>query len=334
MATLQLLLLLPIVAGALRYHDDVKKLLAKSREEWTPSCSQGFDPLYASACPDPQWVEWMFLVDPSPDKVFMDIGCNKGNDAVAWMQRWQPPAAHFWSAKRWIEHYDKKLHINNYACKPWAPDKTRTVHMWKNASSLSTAVCVEPMHNNVVALRNASSTLGYGSSTKFGSFHIVQAAVMDTAESGETVEFPDKTPGAENARLDARSYPVRVPRKTVDQIKHELSLPKVDILTIDTEGADPMVLEGATEALKTTRYLTFEVHRDLKGTAWNRTSLRSVVDKLDDQGFDCFWAGNNGRLLSIKDCWREDFERGVWANAACVRRGDPWAGVLRIFAGS
>merc|ERR1740138_560257 len=143
---------------------------------------------------------------------------------------------------------------------------------------------------------------------------------MDTAAPNQTVAFPDGLPGQED--LGIRSFAqIDVPVKTVDGLVAEIGLPRVDILLVDTEGADPAVLRGATNALKSVRYLEFEVHRDLQQTAWSTTTLSSVVQDLDKQGFECYWAGNDAKLLNMNKCWSANFERGTWANAACVKRG-------------
>jgi len=131
--------------------------------------------------------------------------------------------------------------------------------------------------------------------------------------------------GFQNA---SRASHTRVPVKTIDQIVQSLALPRVDILDIDIEGSDAAALAGAAETLKSVRYLQFEVHRNLVGTSWHSTTLHSVVEKLARQGFDCYWTGDDGKLLSLNQCWKDEFETGTWANAACVRQGDPWAQIL------
>ena len=109
-----------------------------------------------------------------------------------------------------------------------------------------------------------------------------------------------------------------------------LALDKVDILSIDTEGTDPHVIFAGTETLKKTRYLEFEVHRDLEGTPWATTTLQSVIEFLDNLQFDCFWASGKGELFKITQCWNEQYEADshCWSNVVCVKRGDPWHGIL------
>lgn len=316
----------------------------------------------------------------------MDIGCNKGNNAIKLMERWDLSANHFWSTAKWMHFLANNLHTGGYAC-PASPDVDTTAtcavgwgctcqgfsdcfgtdhlkglwgtaspdaqvwwhkrkcttsptgascpaavnastHALAHSSDKPTGICVEPMRANVKLLNQASAGLGYGAQTAHGSFHVVQAAIMNKADTNQTVEFPDGDPGLETAGLPA-FFPV--PVKTVDMLKADFALSRIDILTIDTEGADPYVLQGSLKTLPTVRYLQFEVHRDLKQTAWGKITLRSIVTMLDQQGFDCYWAGNNGNLLSMNNCWSPKFEIGTWANAACAKRGDIWSEVLKRF---
>lgn len=286
-------------------------------------CHHSFDAPFGTNCPATTWVDAMVAADPAAGKTFMDVGCNKGNTAIKWMERWD--MSDFWSTQKWMDFY-KQRGANTDVCAV-SPKVTKAV---KDASSTGKpiGICVEPMKANLDILRDASNSLGFGS-TEFGAFHIVQAAVMDKATPGQKVEFPDGLPGQENLGLQNSLVESQVPVKTVDGIVTELSIQKIDILLVDTEGADPAVLRGASNTLKSVRYLEFEVHRDLARTVWGDTTLRSVVDELDIQGFECYWAGNNAQLLSIKNCWDDKFERGTWANVVCVKRGDVWAGVLQ-----
>eukprot|EP00420_Gonyaulax_spinifera_P013078 CAMPEP_0197936144 /NCGR_PEP_ID=MMETSP1439-20131203/114445_1 /TAXON_ID=66791 /ORGANISM="Gonyaulax spinifera, Strain CCMP409" /LENGTH=354 /DNA_ID=CAMNT_0043559105 /DNA_START=53 /DNA_END=1117 /DNA_ORIENTATION=- len=280
-------------------------------------------------CPRTPWIDEMVEADHSPGKIVMDVGCNKGDDAVEWLERWDQSGT-FWSKKAWVDLYTEKFGMGDaYAC--GRPD----VQGFKRAASLSggnafggsSVVCVEPMHENVNLLEKAAKELGYDRPGRHGSFTVVQAALADKAGKNETVEFPDGKPGQEDLGLTLVERQ-HVKLSTVDLLAADLKLPRIDILTIDTEGADPSVLAGASAMLASVRYLEFEVHRDLKETAWGRTSLHSVVTSLDKLGFECYWAGNSGVLISMNRCWTTGFEQGAWANAACVKRTDMWAPIL------
>jgi len=303
-------------------------------------------------CPEDVWVDAMVEADPSPDKIIMDVGCNKGDDSISWLERWDPSPHGFWNTSRWRNYYDEVLiqplpdqkagwfQSRLSHCLPFRPvSRPATVRQLalqsKTVGQSPIAVCIEPQKENVELLHNASSTFGYGS-TKYGSLKIVQAALTDHADLNETIEFPNGMPGQENLGLSSNMwgrYSSSVKLLTVDNLVKQMNLPRVDILKIDTEGWDPAVLLGASSTLSSVRYLEFEVHRDLKKTPWHSTKLKLVIDKLhDEKEFECYWAGQNGRLLSINRCWRETFEKGFWGNAACVKRTDKWASVLQRFS--
>lgn len=309
-------------------------VFARSKKQ---GCSQvgPYGPPRSTNCPNAKWVDEMVRIDPSPGKTSVSIGCNKGNDALRWMELWDMSATHFWSQASWDRHLPQQVN-KTFACKPDQNYVTASsIGKLQEASGqpVPTGVCVEPMPSNVHMLRETSQALGYTANTAYGSFHIVQAAVVGKALPNETLPFPNLAEGIEQGSLSdahgATSH-TQVPVKTVDTIMESLGLHGADILSIDTEGYDAEVLKGAKLTLAKVRYVEFEVHRDLH--PWSSTSLKSVVNDLHQQGFDCYWASNNGKLTNIQKCWSDDFETGMWANAACVKRGDVWSAALQRFS--
>lgn len=303
-------------------------------------CRSSIDAPYGTNCPRTAWVDAMVIADAAPGKVIVDVGCNKGDSLMRWMERWDMSA--FWSTEKWVRYYASRC-VTHYAC-PWPSNSSTpltTARQGKRTSQTRAAgsgkplplgVCVEPMPANVNLLRGAVAQLGYKPSEtrEQGALHIVQAAVLDV--SNKTIGFPSGFAGQDDLGVHStRVANVPVLVKTVDGIVAELDISRVDVLLVDTEGADPAVLRGAAGTLRSVRYLEFEVHRDLVGTEWEKTTLASVVHELDALNFECFWAGNNGKLLSMNACWADHFELGTWANAACVKRGDVWQKVLQRF---
>ncbi|CAE8632262.1 unnamed protein product [Polarella glacialis] len=121
------------------------------------------------------------------------------------------------------------------------------------------AVCVEAMPKTAAALKTALAKylLPHSNDTEFATqLDMVHAAVSNEEAPGLTVDFPDGAPGEEAGGMNQSggrpTRPVLV--RTVGSLVKERALPKVDILIIDTEGADPLVLQGATDALKSVRY--------------------------------------------------------------------------------
>ena len=52
-----------------------------------------------SRCPQDDWANDMVLADPEPDKVIVNVGCNKGHDSIIWLQRFDQTA--YWNLTSW-----------------------------------------------------------------------------------------------------------------------------------------------------------------------------------------------------------------------------------------
>jgi len=208
---------------------------------------------------------------------------------------------------------------------------------WPPAAADPTVVCVEPMASNskVIALTRAKLM------KSSDSFMHIRAAVADSTGSAL---FPALKAGeGEGSFSVASALPRlrtnRVNVTTVDEIvaglRTSLGEVQVDVLTVDTEGFDPIVLWGAASTLRAVRFLVFEVQQRKARSAWNSTSLQSVVAYLDSLGLDCYWAGNDSTLQRITGCLTAAEESELrpifWSNVACVRRGDVWHEVLQRF---
>ena len=88
--------------------------------------------------------------------------------------------------------------------------------------------------------------------------------------------------------------------QVVDEHVQQRSIQYIDILSIDAEGNDALVLEGAAAVLpKRVGYVEFEYH--VMG-AWANTTLRHVIRQLQWQGFVCYWLGIDA-LWRITGCW-------------------------------
>lgn len=312
----------------------------RAYNQTTPSCALLPHPPLNTRCPDAVWIDDMIVADSSPGKVIMSIGCNKANDLVAWLERYDMSAANRWSTKAWVEQIERTWPRGGFfACQPDFPAVTAYEFMKDEHVDLpegqlnekTIGVCVEPVPETIQLIRDTHATLRGPEVT---SLQIIQAAVAASAREGETVDFDDPVGGTETSGLTDKLVQIPVTLTTVDAIVRENQLGRVDVLQIDTEGGDADVLKGATETLKSVRYLEFEVHRDLERTSWSRTTLRSVVEDLANMSFDCYWAGENGKLVNVLDCWQDDFECGDWANVVCAKRGDVWSTVLQRFASS
>ena len=284
-----------------------------------------------TGCPQEEaWVERLVKADPSPDKVIVNIGCNKGHDSIVWLNRFDQHG--FWSLGDW-----DKISQASFARAPVCPINADVARAPKqNATETPTAICVEAMPSTVQLLKQMRKTAGYDS-TRYGQFQIIFGAASDQASRWDVVEFAELGAGVEVGGLGGKvlfkktgNKIVPVPLTTVDMLVHDLNLPKVDILIIDTEGADPAVLQGAEKTLHSVRYLMFETQRQEKATHWGKTTIFEVLSMLNGYGFECYWAGRNGNLYSITSCYTAEFEKSAWGNVVCVKRDNPWFPLMEL----
>jgi hypothetical protein len=93
---------------------------------------------------------------------------------------------------------------------------------------------------------------------------------------------------------------------------------QIDLLKIDTEGADPLVLQGAKKLFsqEQIRMIIFENHRV---GAWETTSLLEVIESLNSYGLTCYMIGKTG-IARLTNCWSPLFDVKKWSNILCVHR--------------
>ena len=97
----------------------------------------------------------------------------------------------------------------------------------------------------------------------------------------------------------------------LDTWARERDLKYVDLLKIDVEGADPLVLNGASQLR--TGILLFEY-----GHLWSTggSTLKGVVEDLS-KNRDVYLVGNDWGLLDLT-CWADDFDFFWWSNVLAV----------------
>ena len=119
---------------------------------------------------------------------------------------------------------------------------------------------------------------------------------------------------------------VQVPLFVLDDHAQQEAVDEVDILTIKTDGHDPLVLEGAMEMLpKRVAYVEFQYHRL---GIWAQVKLEDVLQKLHGFGFVCYWLGRK-KLWRLTGCWQPDYEIKRWSNVGCVHpRRTEWYEIM------
>eukprot|EP00040_Diaphanoeca_grandis_P036865 m.237260 g.237260 ORF g.237260 m.237260 type:complete len:1144 (+) comp33704_c0_seq1:247-3678(+) len=299
-----------------------------------------------SHCPQSTWLDRMREVDDVPEKNIIIVGCNKGFDAIKYYERWDASNVVYS-----LDSWKKAMAANGMdkcgRCGGCLMDDI-TLHgereKYKRNSIRSPLVfCVEALPSNYEVLVKAQEQLKYdawhGGQTK--ALIMVNAAASNSLNP-PTIKFPKvMEPGRENVGVDFRpekdindfnkqGETVDVETITVDSLAKSYKLDKVDILTIDAEGHDPLILEGAYTTIRrlNVRYVEFENH---SVGQWANSSIKASIDFMDEHGFDCYWAGHK-RLWPITTCWSERYEGYKhWSNIVCARRVDPWHAVLEEF---
>jgi len=311
------------------------------------------DALPESNCYTSPWVEDMVHVDPDGDgKVFLDIGCNTGIDAVMWLERWgkTPGVGRLWDdALKKYDIVDPKTgcgHSWSTSDDMIVPYGHRVASLHQTSSNVShthtphgepKVVCVEPVPSTVKMLHELTAKVF----DKASPFKVFQAAVSDQVGF---VNVTDAKLGDEEAGIDKKAtrlsgtkHLVSVPLITVDQLLADYGLKTVDVMTIDTEGHDPSVIKGAETALRNgmVRLLIFEIHQDLKETPWATTSLHSVLQTLASWQYVCYWTDNHGPLHRLSGFWTAEMESKFhpvgWGNVACARKTDAWHAILKKY---
>ena len=288
----------------------------------------------ATRCPDATWKEAFFagptLQNASRPIVVYDIGCNKAFDALA---TWQSLTRRAIDFERWHEPY-KGTPYSCGACDQCHGRPPPTQGTPKRVRLF----CVEPLPPTFRIIYAGTARLGLqaeGLAVLNGAF----TSRADAEHRGWSARFPvgdafrgDEAFGIASAQEKGfdTEVMVPVPLYVLDDHVRQEAVPYVDVLSIDTEGNDPLVLQGARRTLADkVRYVEFEYHRV---GAWATTKLSSVIQDLDELGFVCYWIGV-GKLWRITGCFHPSYDVPQWSNIGCVKASHvEWYEVMeRIF---
>ena len=146
------------------------------------------------------------------------------------------------------------------------------------AAGAARVVCLEPSPRTARALRwNLTRPAATGQAT------ILEKGAWDRAAALPMTVDP-KRPGRSsfvNSPPEETAYQVTVAVETIDQIVRELSLPRVDFIKMDIEGAEVRALAGALETLRRDRpHLAIAVEHTARPLQ-NAKAVRDLVMDLD-----------------------------------------------------
>ena len=250
-----------------------------------------------SNCPSDAWKDRIKL--HRENMTMINIGANSGSNANEFLLRHDPS----WNVQPDIGH--KEAQMGCGACGACHSIVPRASAARGGVRSIR-IIAVELLLLNFVSLKRT-----------FDNFKVPGIALHAAAGShmGMTHEPKVYESGVEHEGVSEIGIPI--PIITVDALHSIFHLPStVDVLSIDTEGNDPLVLEGAMEGIKRKAYRVIEFEYHGVG-AWKRHSLNETVrSKLTAYGYRCFWQGNDGSLSEFDFTCNYEFHG--WSNIVCT----------------
>lgn len=318
-----------------------------------------------SACPREDWLAAMAEADPFSDKLFVNIGANKGYNLAVWMNVFLPklevtPAVWNDSLARVLQNsgdcgvcqdcsasfavspqrtpriFASRAHLTMLAADLNCENLQGIERVVGQIPALSSSLATSPQAERLslftacAGLSNVQSRL---TMTKCPFAHESCRIGEVVGRRTESVSVPittaDELLRLLLAQLPAHDPPAQEPQPAA--AGSEEYRPLVDVLMVDTEGNDYLVLQGAQQLLarRQVRVLIFEYHRF---PPWGQYALAAVKDELAGLGFECYFQGQ-GRLWRItgEGCWSPRFEFHEWSNVMCVQRQDLWHQTLQQF---
>jgi FkbM family methyltransferase len=295
---------------------DPSSCIESKKEPWLQKCSFS----QATKCPDATWIDKHYKesaltsLDGSSIKesfVGISIGCNKGFDALNTMRMGTLNTK-----------FDKDAWARAMGETDLSVCSQNIVPQFDIATGAQARQgemhCIELMPLTVSRLTEAAQALDI-----VDQGFVITGAGMGKKDSTMRILKIDKI-GEENLGLES----VCNEKQTIgcDEVsvlsldsfvaKYVKSTGPIHSLSIDVEGFDFDVILGGKQTLKRVQYLEFEYN--WMGS-WKKQTLSDAIDLLDEDGFTCYWAGQD-MLWRITDCWFDHYKLHFWSNIACVNR--------------
>lgn len=281
--------------------------------EGTQDCAAAMQIARNSACPASRWMDVLApLLAREEDMVFLNIGANKGYAIADFLQRFN--ASETLDNRKWLQRVKRHVHSTvDIKCGVCGACKNPVPTVRMNRTRTLRAYAVELITANVGILQWLYKYFNVNG-------QILHLAV--TNESGFVYEPRNARPGTEWHSISTSGKRVR--SVTVDDLLHETRLDEglIDLLTIDAEGFDPLIIDGASKLLasKRARIVEFEYHR--VGMWVKGRSLRTTLDQMYTAGYQCYWEGNDAVKGALAPAggsdWCPEFEFRNMSNVLCA----------------
>ncbi|KAL1514619.1 hypothetical protein AB1Y20_003713 [Prymnesium parvum] len=268
------------------------------------ACNSSLQMARLSMCPAAAWLDLSSqpLIEHSAlhrlgrPLTMVNVGANKGYNVAAFLQLFHARASPAPTNAAWHAALLREPSRVRYACglcnSCRAPPPRARHHVRVEVHA------VELVGSNARTLRRLFRAFGVP-----GAAHHLALSNF----SGISTYAPQSAVGLEHIELGSRGGAARAEQvrvDTLDAFAAKQGLEEIALLSIDAEGQDALVLEGAEGMLSTRRVAIVEFEYVGRGF-WRqsheqRRSLLDVLAKLAGHGYSCFWQANNGRLASVE----------------------------------
>lgn len=253
------------------------------------------------------------LLAREEEMVFLNIGANKGYAVSDFLQRFNASETTI-DNRKWLQRVKRHVHSTvDIKCGVCGACKNPVPTVRTNKTRKLRAYAAELITANVNILQWLYKHFKVNG-------QILHVAVTNV--SGYVHEPRNARPGTEWHSISTEGRRVR--SVTVDDLLRETRLDEgpIDLLTIDAEGFDPLIIDGATKMLasKRARVLEFEYHR--VGMWKAERALQTTLGQLYASGYRCYWEGNDevkGALAPAGGSdWCDEFEFRNMSNVLCA----------------
>jgi FkbM family methyltransferase len=283
-----------------------------------------------SGCPSSRWQDAIasLLVQHSlahassaqeANLTFVNVGANKGYNVAEFLQRYHQraaPSSEAWhqALMRAGEHQRLRVRYGCGLCNACRARPPRARHHVR-----VDAHAIEMVRTNAVALRELFSvfrvpgTVHHLAMSNYSGVATYRAATAVGLEHFELGKDVLKTRADQVACLTLDAF----------ASKHFGRPAHIDLLSVDVEGQDALVLEGAAELLRARRVAVLEFEFIGRGywradKGGEQRLLRHVLARLEGFGYRCYWQGESGRLAPASGpFWCDAFQFRLRSNLVC-----------------
>ena len=279
-----------------------------------------------SNCPSDVWHDraapLLARASAGGDLVMLNVGANKGFNLAEWMQRYTTADI---SHRQWHHLMMKR------AEPPCALQCCGVCLICHRKRMTQAASATLRMH--AFELQPSNERLLRQMVRMTGAPVEVHAQAVSNA-SGIVYTRDSGSPGYESVSAMRQPRGRALPRNvtTVDLFLAARGIPRVGLVSIDTEGWDAFVMRGMERSLRARAIdaVEFEYTRAWKPHLGEH-ALKDHLAWLDSVGYTCFWQGNRGALAQANGgCWKDEYHERIshrWSNLVCTARDD----LLEVF---